>query len=526
MFKLKDNMNTDAMTNESTKASIFTRQNVEELNNIIHLVDSDEENKLDMFCYIKCSDEDNDFIKQCRGIIFNEDKLVLKAFPYTVEYNTDQTNEINNVIHNINDWSFFESHEGALVRLFYFNEKWFLSTHRKLNAFKSKWASKESFGTFFVNALSSEENTNENFKNSIKSESALEESILTRFQNVLDKTKQYMFLILNNKDNRIVCSPPENPTVYHVGTFVNGELKLDENICLKKPKQLTFETVEDLISYVDKLSYKELQGIICFDINNRQIKIVNKDYQDLFFARGNEPSIKFRYIQVRMNRRLVNMLYYLYPEMHPVFDEYENTIYNIAKSIYSSYVQRFIKKRYVSVPKEEFLIIKECHTWYMSNREENRISLDKIVGVLNEQTPTNLNHMIRRFKLEKSRQIEQLSENRPREPREPGRIPKTFEQSPEILSVNSVTSHISNLQLTDVQKNRLEFIKNSRNLTKAISEYEKNNKLMFGTVSQDLFINKAIDNYIQVNSRSLGSVSRQEVEKSALGLIGWANFKT
>lgn len=525
MFTLKDTLITD-----SKNPSVFTRQNVEELNNVIHLVDSDEKNKLDMFCYIKCSEQDSDFIKQCRGVIFNEDKLVLKAFPYTVEYNTTQTSEINSVINNINDWIFFESYEGALVRMFYFNEKWFLSTHRKLNAFKSKWASKESFGVFFTNALSSEENTNENFKNFIKSDyeksEEKSESILDRFQNILDKNKQYMFLILNNKDNRIVCSPPENPTVYHVGTFINGELNLDENIGLKKPRQLTFKTNEELISYVDKLSYKDLQGIISFDINNnKQIKIVNKDYQDLFLARGNEPSIKFRYIQVRMNRKLVNMLYYLYPEMHTIFDEYENIIYNIAKTIYTAYVQRFIKKRYVSVPKEEFLIIKECHSWYMSNREENRISLQKIVNVLNEQTPTNLNHMIRRFKLEKTRQTEQLSENRPREPRDIEKVTKSFEQSPEILSINSTTSHISNLQLTDVQKNRLEFIKNSRNLIKAISEYEKENKLMFGSISQDFFINKAIDNYTEVNNRLLGTVSRQEVEKSSIGLIGWANFK-
>lgn len=525
MVKSNDTLITDSIKNPS----IFTRQNVEELNNVIHLVDSDEENKLDMFCYIKCSEQDNDFIKQCRGIIFNEDKIILKAFPYTVEYNNTQTNEINSVIKNINDWSFFESHEGALVRMFYFNEKWFLCTHRKLNAFKSKWASKESFGIFFTNALSSYENTNEKFKNSIKSETGLEEkteSVLDRFEKILDKNKQYMFLILNNKDNRIVCYPPENPTLYHVGTFVNGELNLDEDIGLKKPKQLSFKTNEDLISYVDKLSYKDLQGIIAFDINNnKQIKILNKDYQDLFLARGNEPSIKFRYIQVRMNRKLVNMLYYLYPDMHHIFEEYENIIYNIAKSIYTAYVQRFIKKRYVSVPKEEFLIIKECHSWYMSNREQNRISLDKIFNILNEQTPTNLNHMIRRFKLEKTRQTEQLSENRPREAREPGKVARSFEQSPEILSMHSTTSHISNLQLTDVQKNRLEFIKNSRNLAKAISEYEKENKLMFGSISQDFFINKAIDNYTEVNNRLLGTVSRQEVEKSSIGLVGWANFK-
>jgi hypothetical protein len=509
---------TDAMKNDSTKASELTRKQVELLNNVIHLVDSDEENKLDMFCYIKCSEEDNDIIKQCRGLVFNGDNIVLKAFPYTLEYNDTQNIEINNTINNINEWVFFESHEGALVRMFYFNGQWFLSTHRKLNAFKSKWASKESFGEIFIKALSSEENNNTNFKNLLTGTGP----ILNRFQNTLDTNKQYMFLILNNKDNRIVCSPPENPTVYHVGTFVNGELKLDENVGLTNPKKLSFDTVENLISYVNTVSYKELQGIIAFGADNKQVKIVNKDYQDLFFARGNEPSIKFRYLQIRMNRRFVNMLYYLYPDMYNTFDEYENIIYNIAKNIYTAYIQRFIKKRYVTVPKEEFAIIRDCHSWYMSNRDENRVSLEKIINVLNEQTPTNLNHMIRRFKMEKTHQTEQLSENRPRES---VKSSKTFEQSPEISSLSITNTGMTTLRLTDMQKNKLEFIKNSRNLTKAVYEYEKENKLMFGTITPDFFINKAIDNYIQNNNRALGSVSRQEVEKSTLGLIGWANFK-
>jgi hypothetical protein len=273
-----------------------------------------------------------------------------------------------------------------------------LTTHRKLNAFRSKWASNESFGTSFKNALSAEEEINPTFKNALPKG----DNILERFQSILDVRKNYMFLIRNTVDNRIVCSAPERNTVYHVGTFVNGVLFMNENVNLSTPKELIFNNIDELQSYVSNISYKDLQGIIGFSKDNKQVKILTKDYQDLFQARGNEPSIKFRYLQVRMNRRFVNMLEHLYPELIETFEEYENTLYDIARSIYRSYVQRFIKKCYVTVPREEFAIIRECHTWHLSNRVENRISIDQMVRVMNQQSPTHLNHMIRRFKLEKT----------------------------------------------------------------------------------------------------------------------------
>ena len=65
----------------------FTRANVEALGNLIHLVDSDKDTGLDMFCYIKCFNDSPDMLKQCRGVVFHKDEIVMKAFPYNIEYN-------------------------------------------------------------------------------------------------------------------------------------------------------------------------------------------------------------------------------------------------------------------------------------------------------------------------------------------------------------------------------------------------------------------------------------------------------
>lgn len=425
---MTSNTNDESSPSEkSTENLIFNRANVESLGNYVHLVDSDDDNKLDMFCYVKCNESDNDLLKQCRGVVFNGNNIVMKAFPYTSEFvNSDL--EMSSALKEFNNFTFYESHEGTLIRMFNFNGKWYLSTHRKLNAFRSKWSSRESFGTSFKNALTSEEEINNIFKNSLPEG----DNILERFQSTLDTDKQYMFLIRNNTENRIVCYAPELPKVYHVGTFVDGNLVFTENVNLPIPKKLNFLNIDELREYVDSVNYKEIQGIIAFGYD-RQIKVLNKDYQELFWARGNEPSIKFRYLQVRMNRRIVNMLYHLYPNMICTFENYENTLYDIARSIYRAYVQRFIKKQYVTVHRDEFAIIRECHSWHLENRSENRISLDQVIRVMNRQSPTHLNHMIRRFNLEQSLQNDQ---NNTRNRTESFHSVKSFEQSPSVRSIN------------------------------------------------------------------------------------------
>ena len=226
----------------NVSSNTFTRANIEALGNLVHIVDTDDENKLDMFCYLKCNIEDSDLLKQCRGVVFNDSNIVLKAFPYTIEYNHNQTQEISEIITDIENWKFYQSHEGTLLRFFYFGNKWYISTHRKLNAFQSKWSSNESFGMSFKYALISEFENNETFKNSLPAG----DNIIERFQNILDKTKQYMFLIRNNKDNRIVCDPPLRPTIYHVGTFVNGNLTMDENIGIPSPPSFTFKNIDSI----------------------------------------------------------------------------------------------------------------------------------------------------------------------------------------------------------------------------------------------------------------------------------------
>ena len=376
----------------------FTRSAVEGLGSRVSMTDSDEAYGLQLFCYVQCGPEDEPLLSQCRGVVFNDQNIVMRAFPYTIEYSDDQSNEIEtNISSKMQDCRIFDSYEGTLIRMFYY-KKWFTCTHRKLNAFRSKWASKESFGTAFKKALDAEVKNNDVLRDSLPENG---ECLLERFQTILDTSKQYMFLVLNNDENRIVCDAPSRPTLLHVGTFVDGELSMDENVHIPHPKEHTFDNSEDMVDYVRNINIREKQGVIIFAPNNKQYKILHEQYVELFKVRGNEPSIKFRYIQVRLDSYLTNYLYNLYPHMGPKFEEYEEVLYSIAQNIYKSYVDRYIKKKWVTVAVEEYNVMKKCHSFHEQDRKQNRISLKKVIELLNEQSPSALNKMIRKFQNEK-----------------------------------------------------------------------------------------------------------------------------
>lgn len=386
--------------------TLSLRETIEKLSkeDTIKLVDQDITNNLDLFCYIKCEPNDSEIIKNSRGIIFNGEKLVMKAFPYTTEFNDMEKDKITEAIGTcFMDCKFYESHEGALIRMFYFNNKWFLSTHRKLNAFKSKWSSKDSFGSSFKKALEAEIQENELLRKSFPEDM---DNILDKFQSTLNTNYQYMFLIRNTDENRIVCQAPKRPTFYHVGTFVEGELNLDVDINIPHPKLLHFLNIEELCEYVYKTNISQTQGVIIFAPDNKQYKVLNKDYQGFFNVRGNEPSIKFRYLQIRLDKKQLEMLCYLYQDKEKVFDEYENILYDIVCNIHSNYIQRFIKKTYITLPKEEFNVLKECHSWHLLDRLKNKVDQNKVMEILNLQTPSNLNHMIHRHIIEQNKKKE------------------------------------------------------------------------------------------------------------------------
>jgi hypothetical protein len=384
------------------------------MGNKIRLVDSDSsngENPYDLYCYVKCSDNEDPVVKNCRGAILSDGKLVLQTFGFTPELTPDQTEKIHALLPSIEGTRVFESHEGSLLRIACINKKWYIFTHRKLDAHRSKWASRESFGDLFEASLRAEYEENDDLKQKLDTvaNEGEDPATLSNFYKVLNPENCYCFLVRNTIENRIVCQPPSRPTLYHVGTFLNrgvdGQFSLDEHVGIPHPKEYTYSSVDEIIEAAKEVDEDELQGLIAFN-GTHHVKLITQAYSKLFSIRGNEPSIKYRYLQIRMDSEKVDLLYQLYPRYTDTFEDYENKLYAIAKSIYSAYVSRFIKKQYITVPREEYQVMRSCHSWHLEDRSKNRISQRKVVEKLNAQSPTNLNKMIRHYTLQQEEEKE------------------------------------------------------------------------------------------------------------------------
>jgi hypothetical protein len=388
-----------------------SREVIESLENYIKATDTDEACGLTNFCYVSDPKTDDEqfrtnvgIIQQCRGVVFDGQKVVMRAFSHNDEFGQSEMKVIGEKLAGIGGGDlrkgldvcrFYESHEGALIRMFFYKGKWFTTTHRKLNAFKSKWGCNDSYGSIFKSALKYQISTNEELKNSLTESDG---NFYDAFQSVLDKSHQYMFLVRNTKENRLVSTAPDEPTMFHVGTFVNGELDLDIDIKVNRPRSFKFDTLESLHEHIASTHPADTSGLVVFCPGNLQFKISSDIYMSMFNVRGNQQSVKFRYLQIRNDKRFNDTIRMMYPEKIHEFDEYEQLLQDIAKKIHNAYMQRFIHKQFVSVPVGEYVVIKVAHEWFWADREKRRVTFHVIRDILNEQSATSLNQMIKKQK--------------------------------------------------------------------------------------------------------------------------------
>jgi len=365
----------------------------------IRLTDTDEDNRL--FHYIHCDDDSSDDVKQCRGVIRNGEEIVCKTFGYTPEISCLEVDHVKSHIHSFSGCKVYDAEEGATVRLWFDKSKneWRLSTHRKIDAYHSRWGSPHimSFGHMFLDSLQWEcvfGTMKDQFVGM-----TTQAGVFDEYTKSLDRNKTYVFLVRNSRYNRIVCDVSDHPQAYFIGAFDRcTHFLLEGNDSgFPMPREHNFSSVDDMLEFVNNVDTRKNQGVIVYLPNQKQVKIINQSYLDYFNARGNEPSIKYRYLQVRGDQNIVSMLYTLYPDYIPTFEMYENILTSISRKIHRTYIDRFIHHQFVSLPQPEFFVLQACHGWHIQNRSVNKISLQKVTDIIDSQPATSLNRLIKPY---------------------------------------------------------------------------------------------------------------------------------
>lgn len=333
---------------------------------------TDDDGVVQIYSYKVCSIDSPPELKQCRGLVYAGSQRVLRSFGFNPEYNDTQISDISQ---STSEYTFYPSEEGTLIRVFWVeqNNKWYVATHRKLDAFKSKWGSSKSFGEMFVDALQEIWPETER------------DALITRLTAKLSQTSAYFFLLRNTNENRIVCHAPEKSTIYHIGTLKSDDLfDLSDVIDDQIPKQvpLSFDSWQDVTTYVSQVDPLKLQGVIGFSKTGAEIKVINLKNQQYAAVRGNDSNLLMRYLKVRNNASSVNMLFEVYPDQVAFLQAKETLLTKLAMYIHTAYLNRYVSKMYVVVPKEEYRIMSECHAHYLSDRSKNHVTLAVVQQVM------------------------------------------------------------------------------------------------------------------------------------------------
>ena len=111
---------------------------------------SDENKELKIWSITNENKEDLEY----RGCITDKDNnIICPSLGYIYEYNIELVEEGKVKVINPEDWKWSYSVEGTMLRLYFYNHEWYLSTHKKISAFQSRWSCKFSFGELFIHTL-------------------------------------------------------------------------------------------------------------------------------------------------------------------------------------------------------------------------------------------------------------------------------------------------------------------------------------------------------------------------------------
>jgi hypothetical protein len=402
----------------------------------------DKKGRLELYHYKECDRDSPQFYKKLRGLIIERldeedveydkkkpvdmkpvyeflkdakhtDKIQVVGMSYanTPEYEVSEVDLFSPFLPKCLDMTDMRmALEGTVIRIFHTEKTgWNLSTHRKIDANRSKWAGPSTFKEIFW-ACFLEEWKKPNSKirefcpieTDEKSEDFLDE-LIDVFTNKLNKNQCYVFLAVNHPDNRIVCKG--TPELYHIQTLKrteNGYMEqVEEDIGILAPPVVSLSTIDGLINYVSELDHMKHQGVVVF-LPKHQIKIINSNYHKLTKLRANEASVRFRYLQLRQegDAETIKAFVNLYDEEYHQnrFKTIVEDIKRLAWYLHQFYIFRYIRKQYLVLPQEEFRLLQECHIWHQVNHQKNKVFLEHVQANLDRAPAIPINKMLRRLR--------------------------------------------------------------------------------------------------------------------------------
>jgi hypothetical protein len=167
------------------------------------------------------------FVNECNGIILEKDTFKIVCYTFNKCYDTPTISD------NLDKNNLYveKSIEGTLIRIFYYNNDWIVSTKKCINASKSKWLSDKSFLELFEDCVSK-----------------------YNFMEKLNKSYCYSFIIMHPENNIVVNYT--KPDICHISTRdLNTMDEIEISIDIPKNERI----------HVDDLKYQQIMLSLSID---------------------------------------------------------------------------------------------------------------------------------------------------------------------------------------------------------------------------------------------------------------------
>jgi len=358
----------------------------------------DQNEVLDCFHFDDCNLESSDYIKQFRGIVKTKTgDIVCKTFDFTPEINQNEIDIINQHSDFLTNpkTRCFISYEATLLRVFYHGDKWYLTTCRKLDAFKSRWGLGESFGDLFIEEIRKIVSDDVHKIYQETNPYSPSDVILQSWANeTLNKENVYCFLIRTYVDNRIVCSGFEKANLFCIGWFNCGRFHFNNDKKIGTPvEEVNFSevSIDGILQKVTNLDYTKEQGLIFINEEGKCFKILINEYDRLNKLRGNQSNILLRYIELQQEGDLsrIKDFVQLYEDKRSIFIEFQDSIDDICLNIFRKYRNRFVRKMVSIAPPEQYYIIRELHEQFLQNKT-NIVTPERVQAHVHSLEPLKL----------------------------------------------------------------------------------------------------------------------------------------
>ena len=240
-----------------------------------------------------------------------------------------------------NEFNFEDSIDGTQVNLFYYKNKWCLSTIGCIDAFDCYWKSSNSFGELFSRLF-------------------LELSDIS----YLNIKYCYSFILCHPENNNIIQY--SKPKLYHIMTRnMMNFVKIDVDIQIPKPKKRFFESEIDLWNYLDTASIDNKTGVVAHHPEHGHYRFNCTKFNTLLRLIKNEKDDDLVILNNINNINNIEILSSYINKFNNVYKNISIWIDIVCSEIFNYYYLVKIKRKWVELPYYVKPLIYELHDIYI-----------------------------------------------------------------------------------------------------------------------------------------------------------------